>query len=122
MLTVADLHQSVADPVMDTMNFLNEITLRYPDTVSFAPGFTYDGFFDTEQIFGHLRRYLDHLAAEGRSLTQVREALFQYGPSAGMIRGLVADSLRADEGIDVPAESVVVTVGCQEAMFWRCAP
>jgi (S)-3,5-dihydroxyphenylglycine transaminase len=117
MLTVADLHQSVADPVMDTMNFLNEITLRYPDTVSFAPGRPYDGFFDTEQIFGHLRRYLDHLAAEGRTPAQVREALFQYGPSAGMIRGLVADSLRADEGIDVPAEAVVVTVGCQEAMF-----
>ncbi|WP_433325311.1 aminotransferase class I/II-fold pyridoxal phosphate-dependent enzyme [Spirillospora sp. CA-294931] len=112
-----DLHASVADPMMDTMNFLNEVTLRYPEAVSFAPGRPYDGFFDTEQIFTHVRRYLDHLAAQGRSPAQVREALFQYGPSAGLIRDLIADSLRADEGIDVAPESIVVTVGCQEAMF-----
>ncbi|TMR10881.1 aminotransferase class I/II-fold pyridoxal phosphate-dependent enzyme [Nonomuraea turkmeniaca] len=112
-----DLHASVSDPVMDTMNFLNEVTLRYPDAVSFAPGRPYDGFFDTEQIFTYVRRYLDHLAAQGRSPAQVRDAVFQYGPAAGQIRELIADSLRADEGIDVPPESIVVTVGCQEAMF-----
>ncbi|WP_083973754.1 aminotransferase class I/II-fold pyridoxal phosphate-dependent enzyme [Herbidospora daliensis] len=112
-----DLHASVGDPVMDTMNFLNEVTLRYPDAVSFAPGRPYDGFFDTEQVFTYIRRYLDQLAAEGRSPAQVRDAIFQYGPTAGRIRELVAGSLRVDEGIDVPPESIVVTVGCQEAMF-----
>nr|QEO73639.1 aminotransferase [uncultured bacterium] len=117
MLRAADLHGSVTDPVMDTMNFLNEVTLRYPGAVSFAPGRPYAGFFDTEQIFTYVRRYLDHLASLGRSPAQVREALYQYGPSAGMIRDLIAGSLRADEGIDVPPESIVVTVGCQEAMF-----
>jgi (S)-3,5-dihydroxyphenylglycine transaminase len=99
------------------MNFLNEVTLRYPEAVSFAPGRPYEGFFETEQIFTYLRRYLDHLASEGRSPAQVREAVFQYGPAAGTIRDLVAHSLRVDEGIDVPPESIVVTVGCQEAMF-----
>jgi (S)-3,5-dihydroxyphenylglycine transaminase len=117
VLRMADLHPGVADPVMDTMNFLNEVTLNYPEAISFAPGRPYDGFFDTEQIFTYLRRYLDHLAAQGRSPAQVRSAVFQYGPSAGMIRELIAESLRVDEGIDVPPESIVVTVGCQEAMF-----
>ncbi|GLF99215.1 aminotransferase class I/II-fold pyridoxal phosphate-dependent enzyme [Streptomyces yaizuensis] len=116
-LHLSDLHASVADPVMGTMNFLNEVTLRYPRAVSFAPGRPYAGFFETEQIFGYIRRYLDHLAEQGNSPEQVRETLFQYGPSAGLIRGLIAESLRADEGIDVPPESIVVTVGCQEAMF-----
>ncbi|GAA2637759.1 aminotransferase class I/II-fold pyridoxal phosphate-dependent enzyme [Actinomadura fulvescens] len=117
MLRAADLHSSVSDPVMDTMNFLNEVTLRNPGAVSFAPGRPYDGFFDTEQIFTYLRRYLEHLEAQGRSPAQVREAVFQYGPSAGLIRDLVAGAVRQDEGIDVPPESIVVTVGCQEAMF-----
>ncbi|MFD8751220.1 PLP-dependent aminotransferase family protein [Kitasatospora sp. NPDC059577] len=99
------------------MNFLNEITTRYPEAISFAPGRPYDGFFDVEQVFAHLRRYLDHLAETGASPGQVRDALFQYGPTAGRIRELVADSLRKDEGIDVPPEAVVVTVGCQEAML-----
>src|SRR5260221_3470621 len=33
-----DLHASLSDPVLDTMNFLNEITFRYPKAMSFAPG------------------------------------------------------------------------------------
>ncbi|QES59011.1 GntR family transcriptional regulator [Streptomyces venezuelae] len=99
------------------MNFLNEITHRYPDAISFAPGRPYDGFFDSEQVFACIRRYLDHLAEQGASAQDVRTALYQYGPTAGLIRGVIADSLRADEDTDVPAESIVVTVGAQEAMF-----
>ncbi|MGW3109365.1 aminotransferase class I/II-fold pyridoxal phosphate-dependent enzyme [Streptomyces sp. NPDC001100] len=112
-----DLHPSLSDPVLDTMTFLNEVTHRYPDAVSFAPGRPYDGFFDTEQIFTYLRRYLDHLAAQGRTEQDIRTAMYQYGPTAGQIREIVADSLREDEGIDVPAESIVITVGAQEAML-----
>jgi (S)-3,5-dihydroxyphenylglycine transaminase len=116
-LSVMDLHASLSDPVLDTMNFLNEVTFRYPEAISFAPGRPYDGFFDTDQIFAYIRGYLDHLAESGGAPGQIRDALFQYGPTAGRIRELIADSLRADENIDVPAESIVVTVGCQEAMF-----
>jgi (S)-3,5-dihydroxyphenylglycine transaminase len=117
VLRKEDLHGSIGDPVLDTMNFLNEITLRYPEAISFAPGRPYDGFFDTEQIFVYIRRYLDHLMESGHTPAQVRDALFQYGPTAGRIRELIARSLRQDENIDVPPESIVVTVGCQEAMF-----
>ncbi|GHF07705.1 hypothetical protein GCM10018772_35900 [Streptomyces fumanus] len=113
----ADLHASVSDPVLDTMNFLNEITHRYPDAISFAPGRPYDGFFETERIFTYVRGYLDHLAAQGSTPQDIRTAMYQYGPTAGQIREIVADSLRADEGIDVPPESIVVTVGAQEAML-----
>lgn len=112
-----DLHGSVSDPVLDTMNFLNEVTHRYPEAISFAPGRPYDGFFETEQIFTYLRRYLDHLEAGGASPAQVRSALFQYGPTGGQIRELIAESLRLDEGIDVLPEAIVVTVGAQEAML-----
>ncbi|MFE2326947.1 aminotransferase class I/II-fold pyridoxal phosphate-dependent enzyme [Streptomyces sp. NPDC059385] len=116
-LSKADLHTSVSDPVLDAMNFLNEVTHRYPDAISFAPGRPYDGFFDTEEIFTHIRRYLDHLAERGSSPGQIRTAMYQYGPTAGQIREIIADSLRADENIDVPAASIVVTVGAQEAML-----
>jgi (S)-3,5-dihydroxyphenylglycine transaminase len=116
-LRKVDLHASVSDPALDAMNFLNEVTSRYPEAISFAPGRPYDGFFDIEQIFTHINRYLRHLADSGQSPSQIRDALFQYGPTGGRIRGLVADSLRQDEGIDVAPEAVVVTVGCQEAML-----
>jgi len=112
-----DLHPSVSDPVLDTMNFLNEVTSRYPEAISFAPGRPYEGFFETAQIFTHLRGYLDHLAESGKTPGQIRDALYQYGPAAGRIRELIAWSLREDENIEVAPESIVVTVGCQEAMF-----
>jgi (S)-3,5-dihydroxyphenylglycine transaminase len=117
VLRKADLHASLADPVLDTMTFLNEVTMRYPDAISFAPGRPYDGFFDTEEIFSNIRRYLDHLIDQGHSPEQVRTAVYQYGTTAGQIRDIIADSLRADENTDVPAESIVVTVGAQEAML-----
>ena len=112
-----DLHASLSDPVLDTMNFLNEVTTRYPDAISFAPGRPYDGFFDVEQIFTHLRRYIEHLQDGGASPETIRDVFFQYGPTAGRIRSLIADSLRKDEGVDVAPEAVVVTAGCQEAML-----
>lgn len=110
------MHPGVADPILDTMNFLNEITTRYPDAISFAPGRPYDGFFDTEQIFEYIRGYIDHLAGAGNTPAQIRDALFQYGPTSGRIRPLIAEALSRDEGIEVAPESIVVTVGCQEAM------
>ncbi|WP_343240505.1 aminotransferase class I/II-fold pyridoxal phosphate-dependent enzyme [Streptomyces sp. SID14515] len=112
-----ELHRSVSAPVLDTMNFLNEITGRFPDAVSFAPGRPYEGFFETEDVFTHIRRYLDHLRESGVSDDGIRTAVYQYGPTAGLIRDLIADSLRKDEGIDVPPASIVVTVGAQEAML-----
>ncbi|MFE7561241.1 aminotransferase class I/II-fold pyridoxal phosphate-dependent enzyme [Kitasatospora sp. NPDC057500] len=115
-LGMADLHPSLSDPVLDTMNFLNDITRRYPRAISFAPGRPYDEHFETEQIFDYLRRYLDHLEERGFTPEQRREALFQYGPTRGQIRELIADWLRAEEDVDVPVDSIVVTVGCQEAM------
>jgi (S)-3,5-dihydroxyphenylglycine transaminase len=117
VLRKSELHSSVSDPVLETMNFLNEVTLRYPKAISFAPGRPFDGFFETEEVFAHLRRYLDHLTDQGHSPAQVRTAIYQYGQTAGQIREIIADSLRRDEGIDVPAESIVVTVGAQEAML-----
>jgi (S)-3,5-dihydroxyphenylglycine transaminase len=112
-----DLHASLSFPQLDTMNFLNEITDRYPKAISFAPGRPYEGFFDVEDIFTYIRHYLDHLAERGASAEQIRAAMFQYGPTAGQIRELIAGSLREDESIDVSAESIVVTAGCQEAML-----
>ncbi len=48
---------------------------------------------------------------------QVRTALFQYGRTNGEIHELIARTVANDERIDVPPESVVVTVGAQEGML-----
>jgi (S)-3,5-dihydroxyphenylglycine transaminase len=116
-LQLADLHASLSDPLLDAMTFLNEVTSRYPDAVSFAPGRPYEGFFEPEDVHGHLDAYLDHLRERGLSRDEVRTTLFQYGPTKGIIPELVARTLANDEGLAVAPEALVLTVGAQEGML-----
>lgn len=118
LLALQDLHASLTDPVLDAMNFLNEVVGRFPEALSFAPGRPAEGTFETEDLARHLRSYTDHLEqTRGWSKERVRTHLFQYGRTNGIIHELIARTLANDEGIHVPPESVVVTTGCQEAML-----
>ena len=112
----ADLHASLSDPVLDSMNFLNEIASRFPDAISFAPGRPYDEPFDAEVVAGYLRAYERHLRDRGLTPEQANAVLFQYGRTKGQIHDLVATTIAHDEGVEVDPESVVVTVGAQEGM------
>ncbi|MFE4516052.1 PLP-dependent aminotransferase family protein [Kitasatospora sp. NPDC056783] len=116
-IPLADLHASLAEPLLDAMTFLNEVTTRYPDAVSFAPGRPYEGFFEPEDVPAHLAAYLAHLADRGLDRDAVRTALFQYGPTKGIINELVARTLANDEDLTVDPEALVVTVSAQEGML-----
>ncbi|MGW1174406.1 aminotransferase-like domain-containing protein [Kitasatospora sp. NPDC002543] len=117
IIPLDDLHGSLADPLLDSMTFLNEVTTRYPDAVSFAPGRPYEGFFEPEDVPVYLETYLAHLAERGLDRDAVRTTLFQYGPTKGVINELVARALANDEGMTVDPAAVVVTVGAQEGML-----
>ncbi|MEU3920778.1 aminotransferase class I/II-fold pyridoxal phosphate-dependent enzyme [Streptomyces sp. NPDC029004] len=117
-LDVGELHGSLSDPVLDAMNFLNEVVSRFPEAISFAPGRPSEGTFEPDDLARYLRAYTDHLEhGLGWSPDQVRTQLFQYGRTNGIIHDLIARSLANDEGIHIRPESVVVTTGCQEAML-----
>ncbi|MGH3683141.1 MAG: PLP-dependent aminotransferase family protein, partial [Natronosporangium sp.] len=117
VLAKEELHASLSSPALKGMTFLNEISARYRAAISFAAGRPYEEFFDTDEVFAALHRYVGYLTERGATPQQVRRTLCQYGTTAGEIRELVAESLRADEGILAEPGSVVVTVGCQEAML-----
>lgn len=112
----SDLHASLSDPLLDSMNFLNEIASRFPGAISFAPGRPYDEPFDAEVVAGYLRAYERHLRDRGLTPEQANAVLFQYGRTKGQIHDLVATTIAHDEGVEVDPEAVVVTVGAQEAM------
>jgi (S)-3,5-dihydroxyphenylglycine transaminase len=117
-LTLATLHHSLTDPALASMNFLNEVGSRYPEAVSFASGRPFEEFFDVKLIHSYIDTYSGYLRdVRGFSDAQVNQALFQYGRTKGIVHELIARQLRRDEGIDVDPEALVVTVGCQEAMF-----
>ncbi|WP_020544600.1 PLP-dependent aminotransferase family protein [Nonomuraea coxensis] len=106
------------DPAIESMNLLNEIAGRYPDAISMAAGRPYEEFFDVSLIHDYLAAYRDHLRDDRRmDDAGISRMLFQYGTTKGIISDLVARHLAEDENIEADPESVVVTVGFQEAMF-----
>ncbi|MET3498353.1 PLP-dependent aminotransferase family protein [Variovorax boronicumulans] len=112
------LHPSLGEPVLGAINFLNEIIDRFPEAISFAPGAPAPALLEPIDVAADLETYVAHLCSvEGLSVAQVRRRLFQYGPSRGIINGLIADALARDQGIEVPPAAIVVTVGFQEAML-----
>jgi (S)-3,5-dihydroxyphenylglycine transaminase len=110
------LHASVSDPVATSMNFLNEVASQFPQAISLAAGRPFEGFYSVEDIEHYLHSYVGYLAGRGHTPAQIRGLLMQYGRTNGHIHELVAALLLKDEGIDVPAEAVAITAGCQEAM------
>jgi (S)-3,5-dihydroxyphenylglycine transaminase len=107
----------LADPLLDVMNFLNEVVLRYPGAVSFAPGRPAERHFDVERSLGAASRWVEWRSlAAGTPPRAVWNDLGQYNKTNGIINDLIARQLANDEGIAAQPESIVVTTGCQEAM------
>ncbi|QCX80593.1 2-aminoadipate transaminase [Streptomyces sp. YIM 121038] len=112
------LHSSLADPAISSMNLLNELIGEYPVAISMAAGRPYEEFFDIRLIHEYIDAYCDHLRNDrGLDEAEVTRTLFQYGTTKGVITDLIARHLAEDEDIGADPESVVVTVGAQEAMF-----
>ena len=108
---------ALGDESLDVMNFLNEVVLRYPQAVSFAPGRPAEEHFDVEGSLGKAAIWVDHHAREtGKARGAVFADLGQYGKTNGIIKDLIARQLAADEGIAADPAAIVVTSGAQEAM------
>ena len=117
-LNLADLHEVLTAPVSESMNFLNEVAHRFPDAVSLAAGRPFEGFFDLDDVHRRLDVFAQYLRERlGGDEVRVRRTILQYGRTKGIIHELIARHLQVDEGITVDPEAVVVTVGCQEALY-----
>jgi (S)-3,5-dihydroxyphenylglycine transaminase len=107
----------LSDPLLDVMNFLNEVVLRCPGAISFAPGRPSERHFDVERSLGRAALWVDSRArAAGQSPRAVWDDLGQYNRTNGIINDLIARQLAVDEGIETSPESILVTTGCQEGM------
>ncbi len=105
-------------PVLNVMNFLNEVVLRYPDAISLAPGRPHESLFGVEDSPAALERFVQHRArSRGVSPGTVHAELGQYQRTNGIIADLIARQLAGDERILVDPDSIMVTHGAQEAML-----
>lgn len=115
MFALSKINEHLSDPKLSVMNFLNEITSRYPDSISFAPGRPKEEYFDVQGSFSYIDVYLKHInERNGTSLDYSN--LGQYGDTKGIIREEVQKLLFNDQKVATDIEDIVITVGCQEAM------
>lgn len=111
------LNGRLGDPLLDVMNFFNEVAIRYPAAISFAPGRPSERHFDVEGSLGLAALWVERRARDsGQTPREVWNGLGQYNRTNGIINSLIARQLAADEGIIAAPESIVVTTGCQEGM------
>ncbi|WP_433162292.1 PLP-dependent aminotransferase family protein [Kribbella sp. CA-247076] len=115
-LRLTELHGSLTDRALNSMNFLNEISHHHPDAISLAAGRPTEEFFDLGDVHRYLDLFAGHLRAQGHDDEAVRRTILQYGRTKGIVHDLVASNLAVDEDIHVDPEAIVITVGCQEAM------
>jgi len=112
------LHESVTDPVAASMNFLNEVADRFPECISLAAGRPFDEFYAVADVERYLGVYVDYLRVQGMSEASIGQAVLQYGRTNGQLGAMITRMLEIDEGISVPAGSIMVTAGCQVARLW----
>ena len=103
---------------MEGLNFLNEATYRYPGAISFVAGRPADRLVSVRACYS----WLNGLSKYWRTKNKIENGAFwhelgQYSATAGIICEILAKHLECDEGLRVSANSIVVTNGCQEAMF-----
>ncbi|MGP8298312.1 aminotransferase-like domain-containing protein [Streptomyces inhibens] len=116
--TYDDLHGSATDPAVGSLSFLNEVMGRYPKAISFAPGAPHTSSYDDLDLTRYIDSCRRHLAQrQGLDQEAAQRLLFEYGPSRGIINEVVADALNRDHRLGAEPSDVVITVGCQEAMF-----
>ncbi len=111
-----NLKECFSDPVLNLMNFLSEVTLDFPNAISFATGSPKETLFDVKAAIGAIERYVNYRAEVTHTPPDVvLNDLGQYNRTNGIINDLIARHLAIDENIHVSLEAIMVTAGYQEA-------
>ncbi|KOV82566.1 hypothetical protein ADL03_23995 [Nocardia sp. NRRL S-836] len=105
-------------PFVDATALRRAASGKSGDVISLASGTPYEGDFDLEAVQDYLELFRRHLVVRyGGDERDATRTILQYGRVKGVINDLVARHLEVDEQITADADSIVVTVGGQEALF-----
>lgn len=103
------MNMNLFDPYLDSMNFLNEACIKYPEAISFGSGRPKEGFFHLAEVIGGVEKYSE-------SINKNIDYLGQYNMTKGIINDSIAKLVKNDEGITISPDDIIVTDGAQEAM------
>jgi (S)-3,5-dihydroxyphenylglycine transaminase len=99
--------------ILGAIGFLNEVMARYPHAISFAPGAPLLDGITRERLIAAVDEVADRMGSGAPGW----DALFQYGPSQGIVNADVARALSVTGALTVGASDITITVGAQEGFI-----
>ena len=92
------LKESLSDPALDVMNFLNDVISRFPRAISFAPGRPTSTLVRLEEYEDAVEAFVAQSARRNNeSIDTVLRDLGQYTSTNSIINDLIARHLAIDE-------------------------
>lgn len=110
------MNDNLFDSYLESMNFLNEVSINYPDAISFGSGRPKEEFFNVESVLGGIKDYVEANKPQGQSNMEFLNFLGQYNKTKGIINESIARLIKNDEQVTVDPEDIIVTDGAQEGM------
>lgn len=98
------------------LSIVSALNQRYPNACSLSLGRPNPDIYAQLDLAHYAQVYQAFLRTEKQyDSAKIRENLYTYGPSQGMINTHLAKWLAHDEGIRADEKEILVTNGCQEA-------
>jgi len=104
------------DDYLERMNFLNEISIIYPNAISFGSGRPDQDFFHVKDVLSHFHSYLELSKPANMELDAFYDYIGQYNKTKGIINEAIAKLIANDENIIADPEDIMMTDGAQEGM------
>lgn len=111
-----NMNNNLFDSYLESMNFLNEISINYPKAVSFGSGRPKEDFFNVEELLMGVKQYVKNNKPQEQSVEEYFNYLGQYNKTKGVINDSICKLLAKDEEIHVDSEDIIMTDGAQEGM------
>lgn len=110
------MNSRLADPYLDSMNLLNELSLLYPGAVSFGSGRPKEDLFEVDSVVSGIKDYAARHKPSSSTDRDTLNRLGQYNMTKGIINESISRLLLHDEGIIADPEDILLTDGAQEGM------
>ena len=110
------MNPNLFDTYLESMNFLNEISINYPRAISFGSGRPPEDFFNVESALQSIPSFVEAHRPADKSRDEFFNYLGQYNKTKGIINDSIAILLANDEQITANPEDIIVTDGAQEGM------
>ncbi len=110
------MNNNLFDTYLESMNFLNEISIKHQSAISFGSGRPREEFFNVEEVVLGVKEFVRNNKPQNMDLNDYFNYLGQYNLTKGIINEAIAKLLYNDEQIIVNPEDIIITDGAQEAM------